>query len=101
MHRRISEPGGVRQVYLVFFDAPAIAQFRRQLGLDADALSPILFVAGAGADFNSWLPQRVNAEADCLAPIEIGPLMDLYDIPVTHDRRAKPPRSIDIAAKRC
>ena len=73
VQRRISEPGGVRQVYLVFFDAPAIAQFRRQIGLDPDALSPVMFVAGAGADFNSWLPQRVNADADCLAPVEIGP----------------------------
>ncbi len=73
VHRRISEPGGVRQVYLVFFDAPAIAQFRRQLGLDGEALSPVLFVAGAGSDFNSWLPQRVNAGADCLAPVEIAP----------------------------
>lgn len=71
--RRISEPGGVRQAYLVFFDAPAIGQFRQQIGLDPDALSPIMFVAGAGAEFNSWLPQRVNAGADCLAPVEIGP----------------------------
>ena len=83
MQRRISEPGGVRQVYLVSFDAPAVAQFRRQIGLDPDALSPIMFVAGAGADFNSWLPQRINAEADCLAPDRDRPLMDLYDIPVT------------------
>jgi hypothetical protein len=73
VHRRVSEPGGVRQAYLVFFDAPAIAQFRRQIGLDSDALSPIMFVAGAGADFNSWLPLRINADADCLAPVEIGP----------------------------
>jgi hypothetical protein len=71
VQRRISEPGGVRQAYLVFFDAPAIAEFRRQIGLDPDTLSPIMFVAGAGADFNSWLPQRVNADADCLAPVEI------------------------------
>ena len=73
VHRRISEPGGVRQAYLVLFDAPAIAQFRRQMGLDADALAPVLFVAGSGPDFNSWLPQRVNAGADCVAPIEIVP----------------------------
>ena len=71
VQRRISEPGGVRQVYLVFFDAPAVALFRRQVGLDPDTLSPIMFVAGAGADFNSWLPQRINAETDCLAPVEI------------------------------
>jgi hypothetical protein len=73
VHRRISEPGGVRQVYLVFFDAPAVAQFRRQLGLDVEPLSPVLFVAGAGADFNSWLPQRVNAGTDCVAAVEIAP----------------------------
>ena len=73
VHRRISGPGGVRQVYLVSFDAPAIAEFRRQIGLDADALSPVMFVAGAGTDFNSWLPQRVHGNTDCLAPVEIGP----------------------------
>ena len=73
VHRRISEPGGVRQVYLAFFDVPAIAQFRRQIGLDPEALSPIMFIAGAGPDFNSWLPQRVNADVDCLAPIEVAP----------------------------
>lgn len=73
VHRRISEPGGVRQAYLVLFDAPSIVRFRQQIGLDPNALSPIMFVAGAGADFNSWLPQRVNAGADCLAPIEIAP----------------------------
>jgi hypothetical protein len=75
VHRRISESGGggVRQAFLVLFDAPAVAQFRRQVGLDPDALSPIMFVAGAGAEFNSWLPQRVNPDADCLAPVEIAP----------------------------
>ena len=73
VHRRISEPGGVRQAYLVFFDAPEIVQFRRQIGLDPDALSPIMFVAGAGTDFNSWLPQRIDAEAECLAPIGVAP----------------------------
>lgn len=73
VHRRISEPGGVRQAYLILFDAPAIVQLRKHLGLDADSLSPIMFVAGAGSDFAAWLPLRVNAEADCLAPIEIAP----------------------------
>ncbi len=70
VHRHVSEPGGVRQVYFIAFDAPAIAQFRRQLGLEPDALAPVLFVGGAGAQFNSWLPQRV-APDDCLAPIEV------------------------------
>jgi hypothetical protein len=73
VHRRISEPGGVRQAYLVYFNAPAVAQFRRAIGLDPDALSPVMFVAGAGTDFASWLPQRVNEAADCVAPIEMTP----------------------------
>ena len=71
VHRRVSEPGGTRQVYFVLFDAPAVSQFRRQIGLDPAALSPILFIAAAGPDFNSWLPQRVSPESDCLAPVEI------------------------------
>jgi hypothetical protein len=70
VHRRVSEPGGTRQVFFVLFDAPSVSQFRQQLGLDPAALAPVLFIAGAGADFNSWLPQRVNADADCLAPVE-------------------------------
>ena len=70
VHRRVSEPGRTQQLFFVFFDAPAVSQFRQQLGLDPAALSPVLFIAGAGTDFNSWLPQRVNAEADCLAPVE-------------------------------
>jgi hypothetical protein len=73
VHRRVSEPGGVRQAYLVLFDAPAIVEFRRQLGLEADTLSPVMFIAGAGSDFASWLPQRIHAESDCLAPIEVVP----------------------------
>lgn len=73
VHRRISEPGGVRQAYLILFDARAVVRLRQQLGLDADSLSPIMFVAGAGSDFAAWLPLRVNADADCLAPIEIAP----------------------------
>jgi hypothetical protein len=72
VHRRVSEPGGVRQAFLVFFDAPAVAQFRRQIGLDPGELSPIMFVAGAGSDFHSWLPQRVDPDTDCLAPVQIG-----------------------------
>jgi hypothetical protein len=69
-HRRVSEPGITRQVYVVLFDAPSASQFRRQIGLDPTVLSPTLFIAGAGADFNSWLPLRMNAEAECVAPIE-------------------------------
>jgi hypothetical protein len=71
VHLRVSGPGGVRQAYLVTFDAPSIAQFRKQLGLDPNALTPIMFVAGAGADFSSW-SQQINA-GECVAPIEIAP----------------------------
>ena len=71
VHRRVSEPGRTKQVYLVLFDAPAIDQFRQKLGLDPSALSSILFVAGAGVDFNSWLPLRIDAETDCQAPVEV------------------------------
>lgn len=71
VHRRISQPGGTRQAYLMFFDAPAIGEFRRHIGLDPEALSAVVFIAGAGSDFNSWLPQRVSAEADCQAPIDV------------------------------
>ena len=73
VHRHVSEPGGVRQVFFVYFDAPGVTQFRRQIGLDAGSMSPILAVAGAGADFNTWLPQRVDPAADCLAPVEVTP----------------------------
>ena len=70
VHRRVSEPGRTRQLFFVLFDAPSVPRFRQQIGLDPAALSPVLFIAGAGADFNSWLPQRVNSEAECLAPVE-------------------------------
>jgi hypothetical protein len=73
VHRRVSEPGGVRQVYLLLFDAPKVVQFRRQLGLDGEALSPIMFVGGAGAGFDTWLPQRVSAASDCVAAVETAP----------------------------
>ena len=71
VHRRVSEPGNTRQVYFVVFDAPLVAQFRRQLGLDPPAVAQILFVAGTGVDFNSWLPQRVNLDTDCVAPVHV------------------------------
>ena len=70
VHRRVSEPGGTRQVFLVFFDAPSVSEFRQRIGLDPAALSPVLFIAEAGSDFDSWLPQRIDVETDCLAPVE-------------------------------
>jgi hypothetical protein len=72
VHLRISGPGGVRQAYLVRFDAPSIAVFRKQIGLDPSATMPIVFVAGAGGDFSSWPAQQINA-GECVAPIEITP----------------------------
>ena len=72
VHRRTSVPGGVQQVYLALFDAPDVSRFRQQLGLDAGGQSPILFIAGADADFNRWLPMRVDPAAECLAKIDVG-----------------------------
>jgi hypothetical protein len=72
VHLRISGPGGVRQAYLVRFDAPSIAVFRTQIGLDPSATTPIVFVAGAGGDFSSWPAQQINT-GECVAPIEIAP----------------------------
>jgi hypothetical protein len=72
VHLRVSGPGGVRQAYLVVFDAPSIAQFRKQIGLDPGAATPVVFVAGAGAGFSSWSAQQINA-GECVAPIEIAP----------------------------
>ena len=71
VHRRESGPGVTTQMYFIVFDAPAIGRFRQQLGLVSDALSPILFVAGAGVDPSSRLPQRVHGETDCVAPVEV------------------------------
>jgi hypothetical protein len=72
VHLRISGPGGVRQAYLITFDAPSIAAFRKQIGLDPGATTPVVFVAGAGTDFSSWPAQQINA-GECVAPIEIAP----------------------------
>jgi hypothetical protein len=71
VHRRVSEPGGTRQVYFLVFDAPAVGRFREEIGLEPAELAPILFIAGAGPDFGVWLPQRVIAASDCLAPVEV------------------------------
>jgi hypothetical protein len=72
VHLRVSGPGGVRQAYLVRFDAPSIAQFRKQIGLDPAAATPVVFVAGVGTEFSSWSAQQINA-GECVAPIEIAP----------------------------
>jgi hypothetical protein len=77
-HRRISEPGTTRQIYFAIVESPAIVAFREQLArtgdaaFDAAALTPIMFVGASDAGFNRWLPIRA-ADADCVAPIQIGP----------------------------
>lgn len=83
-HRRISQPGGTRQVYVAVFDSPEFVRFRRALadrvaeaakagaGFDPAGLSPVMFVAGADGAFHRWLPLRVDIDADCVAPLERG-----------------------------
>ncbi len=80
-HRRISEPGILRQVYFVRFEWPAFAVFRQQIaqqmraaggaGIDPAALSPILIVAATDAAFGRWLPLRPEVGDDCLAPMAV------------------------------
>lgn len=79
-HFIVSEPGGTRQVYAAVFEAPAFAQFRRQIAMqvndgtsdgsfDPAALSPVLFIAATEPAFDRWLPMRVDPAADCVAPL--------------------------------
>jgi hypothetical protein len=76
-HRRISEPGATRQTYFAIVESPSIAGFREQLartgaaGFDAAALTPVMFVGASDPAFHRWLPIRA-ADADCVAPIQIG-----------------------------
>jgi hypothetical protein len=77
-HRRISEPGVTRQTYFAVMESPSIAGFREELArtggaaFDAAALTPIMFVGASEPAFHRWLPIRAG-EAECLAPIQIGP----------------------------
>ena len=71
VHRRTSVPGGVQQVYLALFDASDVSRFRQQIGLGPETQSAILFVAGADADFNRWLPMRVDEATECFAAIDV------------------------------
>ncbi|HUE87848.1 MAG TPA: hypothetical protein VMO26_17385 [Vicinamibacterales bacterium] len=78
-YRRESAPGVTRQLYFVFFEAPAFTRFRQQIaalaepgtGYDPTALSPVMPTAASDPDFNRWLPLRVNPDTDCVAPIVI------------------------------
>jgi hypothetical protein len=77
-HRRISEPGQIRQTYFVIIDSPAIVAFRRglaqrgQVAFDADALTPVMFVGASDPAFSRWLPVRATDE-DCVSPVQVSP----------------------------
>ena len=80
-HRRISEPGILRQVYFVRIDWPAFAAFRQQVaqqmrsaggsGLDPAALSPLMIIAANDTEFSRWLPLSAESADDCLAPMAV------------------------------
>jgi hypothetical protein len=84
VHKYISEPGDIRQLFLVLFDAPEFTRFRERIvemrtdgaasrgGYDPLALSPVLFIAASDGAFSRWLPFRADPEADCLAPVVAG-----------------------------
>ena len=84
IHKYVSEPGDIRQLFVVLFDVPEFTRFREQVaqmrtdgaasraGYDAWALSPVLFIAASDPAFSRWLPFRADPEADCLAPVIAG-----------------------------
>ena len=84
IHKYVSEPGDIRQLFVVLFDVPEFTRFREQVaqmrtdgaasraGYDAWALSPVLFIAASDPAFSRWLPFRAEPEADCLAPVVAG-----------------------------
>jgi len=81
--RRISSPGVVRGVYFIVFDVPLFIQFREQVAqqlraagrdsslFDPAALSPVMIAADLDGSASSWLPLRVDPEADCFAPMVV------------------------------
>ena len=77
VHRRAPEPDARQQVYLALFDSPALATFRANLAVrlgpsfDAAALPPALFVGLVESPQQRWLPLRLDADKDCLAPITV------------------------------
>ena len=82
-HRRVSQPGMVKQVFFVRFTSPAFETFRQRVAtqlrsadgpasaFNPSALSPVLIVGAADAAFGEWLPLQATAEDDCLAPITV------------------------------
>jgi hypothetical protein len=84
IHKYISEPGDIRQLFVVLFEAPAFTRFREQIaglrtgdaasrdGYDPRALSPALFIAASDAAFSRWQPFRADPDSDCVAPVVAG-----------------------------
>ena len=80
--RRISEPGGTRQVYFVIFEAPAFERFRERIAIESQAadapnpinpaaLSPVMIIGATDANLNRWLPIAARPDTDCVAPIVV------------------------------
>ena len=84
VHKYISEPGDIRQLFVVLFDAPEFTRFRERIvemrtdgaashaGYDPRALSPVLFIAASDGAFGRWMPFRADPVADCQAPVVVG-----------------------------
>jgi hypothetical protein len=80
--RRVSEPGLTRQAYVVVFESPAFDAFRQHLAtraappahgdaFDPLALSPVLIVATTPSMVDAWLPLRIDADRECVAPVHV------------------------------
>ena len=81
--RRVSQPGSTREVFFVRFELPSFDAFRQQVSqqvraaggnvarFDPAGLSPVVIIAASDNGFGSWLPLRVEAATDCLAPIAV------------------------------
>lgn len=79
-HRRVSDPGVTRFVYVAVFRSAAYDRFRNDVAqlahesagaasvFDAAAQSPLVIIGASDASFARWLPWRVS-EAECLAPL--------------------------------
>jgi hypothetical protein len=77
-HRRAPEPDTRQQVYFATFDSAAFKTFRWNLAarlgpkLDADFLTPALFIGVVESPVHRWLPLDVDEAKDCVAPIKTG-----------------------------
>ena len=76
--RREPSGGRTRQLYLAVFDAPALDDFRSEVGrhhpgggnsgvFDPAALDFVLPIASSDANFQTWWPLEIDREAHCVA----------------------------------